>query len=127
MSRRPPRKIPEVLDPEEQARMLRELERSDSLTTLRNLALIRLLLNAGLRAREARELKIKNVDFKSGKIKVRGKGKKERIVWIGEDDLSLLRAWLDRRPSSNRGTSSDLLFTSLDGRRPVNEIGRAHV
>ena len=121
MSRRPPRKIPEVLDPEEQARMLRELERSGSLTALRNLALIRLLLNAGLRAREARELKIKNVDFKSGKIKVRGKGNKERIVWIGEDDLILLRAWLNRRPSGDHGTSSDLLFTSLDGRRPVND------
>ena len=41
--RRAPRRIPEVLDPEEQARILRELERSDSLTTLRNLALIRLI------------------------------------------------------------------------------------
>ena len=30
--RRPPRRIPEVLDPEEQARMLGELERSDSLS-----------------------------------------------------------------------------------------------
>ena len=74
--RRPPRRIPEVLDSEEQARMLRELERSDSLATLRNLALIRLLLNAGLRAREARELKIKHLDFKTGRLKVRGKGKK---------------------------------------------------
>ncbi len=119
--RRPPRRIPEVLDSEEQARMLRELERSDSLTTLRNLALIRLLLNAGLRAREARELKIKHLDFKTGRLKVRGKGRKERVVWLSADDLALLRAWLDRRPSGKRAPSGDLLFTSLDGSRPVNE------
>jgi site-specific recombinase XerD len=117
---RAPRRIPEVLDPEEQARILRELERSDSLSALRNLALIRLLLNAGLRAREARELKIKHLDFKSGKLKVRGKGRKERVVWLSADDLALVRAWLTRRPG-NGAPSGDLLFTSLDGSRPVND------
>ena len=75
---RPSPQIWKVLDSEEQARMLRELELFDSLTTLRNLALIRLLLNAGLRAREARELKIKHLDLKPGRLKVRGKGRKER-------------------------------------------------
>ena len=94
------------------------MERSDSLSALRNLALIRLLLNAGLRAREARELKIKHLDFKSGKLKVRGKGKKERVVWLSADDLILVRAWLTRRPGAPSG---DLLFTSLDGSRPVND------
>jgi len=118
--RRAPRRIPEVLDPEEQARILGELERSDSLSALRNLALIRLLLNAGLRAREARELKIKHLDFKSGKLKVRGKGRKERVVWLSADDLALVRAWLTRRPG-NGAPSGDLLFTSLDGSRPVND------
>ena len=117
---RAPRRIPEVLDPEEQARILRELERSDSLSALRNLAIIRLLLNAGLRAREARELKIKHLDFKSGKLKVRGKGRKERVVWLSADDLALVRAWLTRRPG-NGAPSGDLLFTSLDGSRPVND------
>jgi site-specific recombinase XerD len=120
--KKPPRKIPEVLDPEEQARMLGELERSASLSNIRNLALIRLLLNAGLRAREARELKIKHLDFKTGRLKVRGKGRKERVVWLSEDDLALIRAWLTRRGSSgNRAPSGDLLFTSLDGSRPVND------
>ena len=76
------------------------------------------MLNAGLRAREARELKIKHLDFKSGKLKVRGKGKKERVVWLSADDLALVRAWLTRRPGAPSG---DLLFTSLDGSRPVND------
>ena len=119
--RRPPRRIPEVLDPKEQARILGELERSDSLSALRNLALVRLLLNAGLRAREARELKIKYLDFGTGKLKVRGKGRKERIVWLSAEDLALVRAWLDRRPSRKQSPSGDLIFTSLDGSRPVND------
>jgi site-specific recombinase XerD len=117
--KRAPRKIPEVLDPEEQARMLGELEQSDSLSHIRNLALIRLLLNAGLRAREARELKIKHLDFKTGRLKVRGKGRKERVVWLAEADLSLIQTWLTRRVPS--GNPSSFLFTCLDGSRPVND------
>jgi site-specific recombinase XerD len=41
----------------------------------------------------------------------RGKGDKDRIVWLNEDDLDILRAWKGKRPLS------EPFFTTLDGKR----------
>lgn len=117
--RRAPRPIPEVLTPEEQARLLRELEPTDSPNKLRNLAIIRLMLNTGLRAKEVREIRHRNIDWKSGRMKLRGKGGKDRVVWMDERDVALLKDWLDQRPSSKLCSSSNLVFTSLDGKKPL--------
>jgi len=110
-------KIPNFLDLEEQARLVRELEQSNSLSALRNLIMVKLLLNAGLRAGEVRGLMTTNLNLAAGRLKVLGKRKKERIVWLNQDDVRLLQEWLRRR----RPTSSNLVFTTLDGRRPVND------
>jgi len=117
--RRGPRRIPEVLDLQEQRQLLSQLEPTNTLLKLRNFTMLRILLNCGLRSAELCNLKTQNIDFKTGKMKVRGKGDKERILWIGDDDLLLLKAWLEQRPSSNLMSSSKLVFTSLDGKRPI--------
>jgi len=113
------RRIPEILTPEEQTRLLGELEPTDCPSRLRNLALIRVMLNAGLRAREVRELKRQNLDLRTGRLKVRGKGGRERVLWLNENDLALVQSWLDYLGTSSNQSSSNLLFTSLDGRRPI--------
>ena len=114
-----PRPIPEVLTPEEQARLLRELEPTDSPGKLRNLAIIRLMLNTGLRAVEVRDLRHRNIDWRSGRMKLRGKGGKDRVLWLAEGDLALLKDWIDQRSSSKLHSSSNLVFTSLDGKKPL--------
>lgn len=125
--KRRPRKIPEVLTPEERARLLGELVKADclwegsgSLSNLRNLAIIRLLINTGLRARELRELRISQIDWRTGRFKIRGKGGVERVLRIAEPDLVLLRRWLECRGSSSNQSSSKL-FTSLDGTKPLGD------
>ena len=112
--RRAPRRIPEVLDRQEQERLLSQLEPTDTITKLRNLAMVRIFLNCGLRSAELRALKTRNIDWKTGGVKIRGKGNKERILWLRDDDLLLLKDWLDRRPAGNH-----LVFTSLDGRKAI--------
>jgi len=108
------RAIPEVLTPEEQARMLGELEPTNSPGKLRNYAIIRLFLNTGLRAHELAGLTLRNLDLSTGRVKVRGKGGKDRVLWLSDDDVALVRVWLEKR-----GPSGDLVFTSLDGKRPI--------
>jgi len=50
----------------------------------------------------------------SGKLMVRqGKGKKDRTLWLNEEDLEILRKWRERKPESAR------LFTTLKG-DPIN-------
>lgn len=103
------RVIPETLTPEDQAALLRQPNRRAP-TGLRNLCMLRLMLNAGLRASEVIALQPGNIDCNSGKLTIKqGKGKKDRILWIGEDDLALIRRWKEKRPQS------PYLFPTLKG------------
>ncbi|CAO0822458.1 Integrase [Desulfarculales bacterium] len=122
--RKAPRRIPAVLTPDEAAQVLGEVEKSTSLSALRNLAILRLMLNTGLRARELRELRVNQIDWATGRFKVRGKGGRERVMRISGPDIFLLRRWLEARdlrlPPSNLGVPpSNLLFTNLNGTKPV--------
>ena len=104
------RKLPNVLTEEERVSLLKQPNRRAP-TGLRNLCMIRLMLNAGLRSSEVLNLMVRDLDWFCGKLAVRqGKGQKDRILWINESDLELLKSWRERRPAQ-----SDLLFTTLKG------------
>lgn len=103
-------RIPEVLTSDETKTLLAQPNPRYP-TGLRNLCLMRVMLDAGLRASEALKLTVFDINWQSGKLKVvEGKGKKDRILWLNEDCLNLLQKWREKRP-----TKSNLLFTTLDG------------
>ena len=105
-----PKKRPETLNAAERQALLAAPRRSAP-TGHRDLCLITLMLNAGLRASEALHLRARDIDWTSGQIMVReGKGKKDRSLWLNEADLDLLRSWKSRRP-----IAGELLFTTLHG------------
>ncbi len=79
---------------------------------LRDKAILEMFYSTGMRISEVVGSNISSVDFISGIVKVMGKGKKERIVPIGECALSALRKYLDKRK-----TQTDALFLNKNGRR----------
>ena len=92
MKKRPLR-IPEVLTEREQKALLAQPNPRYP-TGARNKTMIQLMLDTGLRLAEACALRWKDIDLTTGKLMVRqGKGAKDRTLWIGEDDLELLRTW----------------------------------
>ena len=96
-NRRRPRKLPEVLNAEEQAALLRQPNPRYP-TGERNRLMLSLMLNTGLRLSEATNLQWRDLDLNAGKLFVReGKGSKDRVLWVGEGDLSLLRSWRSRQ------------------------------
>ena len=110
-----PKKLPETLTPLEYKALLTQ-PKPRYPTGLRDLCMLRLMLNTGLRASECLSLKVRDIEWMSGKLMVReGKGKKDRTLWVNEDVLELLRKWRQRRP-----VESELLFTTLEG-KPVND------
>lgn len=121
--KRKPRKIPEVLTPDEQARILGELEAIDSPRGVRNLALVRLMLDTGLRAAEVRELRHRDLDLATGRLWVRqGKGKKDRGLWFNGSSRGALLAWLDLKARVSCGANfppAGYFFTDLTGRKPI--------
>jgi len=111
------RRIPETLSDQERLAFLSQFNHRCP-TGLRNLCIVRLMLNSGLRCNETLTLKISSLDWTSGRMKVRGKGRKQRVLWINEDDLELLGKWREARESIE-GFDNRLLFTTLSG-APVN-------
>ena len=78
-----PRRLPHVLSPEN----MRALLDSPSKMTpigVRDRALLEMLYGSGLRASELCALRASDFDMENGFVKCRGKGRKERIVPLGE-------------------------------------------
>ena len=103
------RKLPEVLTEEELDALLKQ-PNTRYPTGRRNLAMMAIMADAGLRVSEMLALRPGAVSWNSGRMKVSGKGGKERIVWIGEGTLELRRGWREVRPCDAK-----LLFTTLKG------------
>ncbi len=111
-----PLKLPEILTKGEREKIFTETDPRTPIG-LRNLCILRLMANAGLRVSEALSLEMADIEWVTGKLKVRqGKGKKDRFVWINKDDLNLLIKWREMRFGNN-----DLLFTTKSG-GPVYDV-----
>jgi integrase/recombinase XerD len=104
MKKRP---IPDVLTADEQARLLAVMP-SGSLLQRRNLAMLRLMLNSGLRSQEVCDLRVSDLQWPSGKLLVRGKGGRQRVLWLADGDLAFLKAYIDE---SELGPSDNLFQT----------------
>jgi len=83
----------------------------------RDLAMLELFYSSGMRLSELAGLNDPDVDLVSDQVKVRGKGKKERIVPIGSPAIKALRQYLRLR---------DRLLAGTSGNRPVfvNQRGK---
>jgi len=68
----------------EQFMKLVELCQRDNGTGNRNLAILLLMLDSGIRVSECRDIELSDVDLENGSVRIRqGKGSKERIIPIG--------------------------------------------
>jgi integrase/recombinase XerD len=93
------RKLPQVLSRDEVAELLRQ-PRGTEPASLRDRALLETMYACGLRASEAVDLEVGDLDLEAGVLRARGKGAKERIVPIGREAVLATRAYLDRgRPA----------------------------
>ena len=86
-----PRKLPQVLDPDE-AKALVEVP-TDAPLGLRDRAMLELFYSSGLRLSELCALRWRDLHLADGLVDVRGKGGKERIVPVGSHARTALREW----------------------------------
>ena len=109
-------KVPDVLVPSLTAPELRALLEGANSTrdSIRDRAILLVLLDTGLRLGELVRLSVGDVDLVEGRCRVMGKGAKERVVPIGGRTRRALRAWIVMR---RRAVDPDPLFISRRGGR----------
>ncbi|HMO38895.1 MAG TPA: site-specific tyrosine recombinase XerD [Saprospiraceae bacterium] len=113
------RHIPEVLSYDEIQGLLAAIDLSTP-HGVRNRAMLETLYASGLRVSELTELRLSNLFFDIGFIKVIGKGDKERIVPIGEEAIRHIRLYIEgvRRAQRNiHKEDENILFLNRRGRR----------
>jgi integrase/recombinase XerD len=82
----------------------------------RNKAILETLYSCGLRVSELTDLKLSDLFFEEGFIKVRGKGHKERFVPIGPTTQKYINIWSDVRRHLNIASDDrDILFLNFKG------------
>ncbi|WP_353685173.1 tyrosine recombinase XerC [Thermodesulfovibrio sp. 3907-1M] len=87
------RSLPKFLTVDDAFRLV-EAPGEDKFTAQRDKAILEVFYGSGIRVSELCGLNMDDVDLKEGLIKVRGKGRKERIVPIGQKAREALKKYL---------------------------------
>jgi len=111
------RPIPSFLSEEEMANFL-DLPQSNKILDLRNKAILELLYATGIRVSELIGINLEDVSFEERLIRVKGKGKKERLLPFGRKAEESLLDYLRGRPTINKGKIDEkALFLNYRGKR----------
>ena len=115
---RPQRKLPHFLSREEIGKLLSAPTSQDNLG-IRDRAILETIYSAGLRVSELVGINEGDLQWSGELVRVRGKGKKERLAPLGRYAISALKKWLRRRELADdvaRGIEAPV-FTNKFGRR----------
>ena len=119
---KPHKVLPEVLNVEEAATVLKALEvkaaEEPSGVNIRNLALVEVLYGSGIRVSELCGLNLGDVDRTRNTLNVIGKGDKQRVVPIGIPAMATIDNYLaNARVEFANNSSNDALFLGARGKR----------
>ena len=111
------RTLPSVLSVEEIEAMINAVDLTKQ-EGQRNKAILETLYSCGLRVSELVNLKLSQINFRTGYIKIEGKGNKERIVPLGAKAKDEIRCYLkkDRDKMKKARGFEDILFLNQMGK-----------
>jgi len=112
------RKLPDILSMEEIDTLINAIDLNKS-EGQRNKAMLETLYSCGLRVSELVNLKITNLFFEQGFIKVEGKGEKERLVPASKSAIEEINKYLTsyRKKLRVSRDSENILFLNRRGRK----------
>ena len=117
------RKLPEILDVKEIELIMSKINLTDFIGC-RNRAILETLYGSGLRVSELINLNISNIFNNENLIKVIGKGKKERLVPLGNYSKQYINLYIKKYRSKLNvsSASSDILFLNRRGSKISREM-----
>jgi integrase/recombinase XerC len=122
------KRLPSFLD-EDSVRRLVSLPGQNTQNGKRDMAILELFYSTGIRLSELIGLDVGDVNQEEGLIKVRGKGRKERIVPVGRKALAAINVYLQEKKELSKKKSIEVdecpLFEVKEGRRMYPQaVGR---
>ncbi|HHT9135897.1 MAG TPA: tyrosine recombinase XerC [Candidatus Wunengus sp. YC60] len=122
------RNLPEFMSINETETLL-NVPDLNTLLGIRDSAMMETLYSTGMRVSELGGLDVSDVDFSGGVVKVKGKGKKERLLPIGNHALNAIQIYLDKRNSDSSvriasRNSKALFLNNRGGRLTERSVAR---
>jgi integrase/recombinase XerC len=120
------RSLPHFLSAEEIGRLL-EAPPPGQPAGLRDRAILETMYSAGLRVSEAVGLILSDLDFDADVVRVRGKGRRERLAPIGSYASRAIKRWLGVRklnPSEPSGPESPVFLNKAGRRITTRSVAR---
>lgn len=122
------KKLPKFMSINETETLLIQAD-SNTLLGVRDSAIMETLYSAGMRVSELVGIDVADVDFFNGVVKVKGKGKKERLLPIGDHALKAIQAYIDKRGSDlslhkMRYDNKALFLNNRGGRLTERSVAR---
>lgn len=112
------KRLPKFLELDQ---ILKLLQAPDDTTLLgsRDRAMLEVMFSTGVRVSELVDIRVDDVDFETEAIRVRGKGKKERISPVSPSALRALKRYVEIRNADARREQFDphMLFVNKHGKR----------
>ncbi len=110
------KKLPEFLDLKE-IEILLDSPDTNSIKGLRDKAILETLYGSGIRVSELVGLNIEDINWQLELIRVRGKGKKERLTPIGKYASKAIRDYQDSKTNVRKQNDTKALFLNKFGKR----------
>jgi integrase/recombinase XerC len=120
------RKLPHFLTTEEIGKLL-DAPKGAGAQAIRDRAILETLYSAGLRVSELVGLADGDLDFAAGIVRVRGKGKRERLAPIGSYAARALKRWLEIRklsPREKTGREAPVFTNKFGTRLTTRSVAR---
>lgn len=115
-----PRQFPYVLEEHQVEALLNVAGKRKTFEGIRDYAILLTFLDCGLRLSELRGLNISDVNLSNRSIQVKGKGGKERVVFMGAKLTKALHKYLEMR--GYKPYQEALFITRSEGRISIRQI-----
>ena len=115
--------LPQFLTEEEVTRLIESSLPKDEMG-LRDRAILETFYSTGMRISELVSLSQDDLDFIGGVVKLKGKGKKERIAPIGDKAISSLREYLEKRKKQTNAVFLNKRGFRITDRGVRNIVGK---
>lgn len=109
------KRLPKCLDLEQVQKLLDAPGEGD-LLSIRDKAMLEVLYSSGIRVSELVDLTFADIDLQEGVLRVRGKGRKERLTPIGSQAIRALSRYFEMRTAAlPPGTNPEKVFLNKHG------------